>query len=70
MNDVVVHNIKVKSNNRKLTGRRVLFTLAKSGQTSLDELTMVALTFGLKATDVAEAIAARFAPLSNNHLLV
>lgn len=44
------------------TGRRILIALARGGQTSLDDLTLVAHTFNLKATDVAEAIAARFNP--------
>jgi hypothetical protein len=42
------------------TGRKVLFVLARAGQSSLDELTQVAYTFGLRAIDVAEAIARRF----------
>lgn len=42
------------------TGRKILLILAKAGQSSLDELTQVAFTFGLHANDVVEAISRRF----------
>jgi len=46
-----------ESQNLLLLGYKILDTMAKSGQTPLDELVRVAAAFGLQATDIADAIA-------------
>jgi hypothetical protein len=44
---------------RQVLGRKILRVLVKQGQTTLDELVVVADHFGLHAVDVTEAIATR-----------
>ena len=60
MNSLTLYGNSVEYSAWQATGRKVLIVLAKAGQSSLDELTQVAYTFGLRAIDVAEAISRRF----------
>ncbi len=60
MNTAIGERVTFTLSDRQATGRQVLRALVKSAQATLDDFAQVALTYGLKATDIVEAYACRY----------